>query len=63
MSNSEFEKDIMKFLGLPPYNTPSNICMNDAYFGKEIEKKYGRPLAGSIERFLKSYKNGQYLET
>lgn len=59
----EFEEDMKKFLGLPPFNGPSNICMNDPYFARELEEKYGRPIAESVDRFLRNYKNGQYLNT
>lgn len=34
-------EDLKKFLGLAPYNTPSNISCGDGYFKMAIEKKYG----------------------
>lgn len=38
---AEIRDDLAKLNGEPPYNTPSNICWNDAYFGKSLERKYG----------------------
>lgn len=30
--------------GKAPYNTPSNICWNDAYYAKSIEREFGMTL-------------------
>lgn len=30
--------------GLPPHNTPSNICWNDGYFAKSIERRYDKDM-------------------
>lgn len=44
INKSEAIDDLKKLDGDPPYDTPSNISRNDAYFGKSLEKKYGMPL-------------------
>jgi len=37
--------DELKVLfGDPPYNTGSNICLNDAYYGTSLERKYGKSI-------------------
>jgi hypothetical protein len=33
--------ELRKFLGLPPYNTPANPDVHDAYFSHAIEVRYG----------------------
>ena len=38
---SELEKDIRKYLGLPPYNTMTNISYYDGHFLRFLYKKYG----------------------
>lgn len=38
---SELEKDVRKYLGLPPYNTMSNISYYDGHFLRFLYKKYG----------------------
>lgn len=35
------QDDARKFLGLPPYNTGTNMCFGDGYFFKECERRYG----------------------
>lgn len=37
--------DLKMFLGLPPFNTPSNFCYLDGYFALSIEKKYGKKIS------------------
>lgn len=41
----DLEHDLKMFLGLPPFNTPSNFCYLDGYFALSIEKKYGKKIA------------------
>jgi hypothetical protein len=36
--------DLAKLDGKPPYDGPENICRNDAYYEKALEKKYGVPV-------------------
>lgn len=57
-----FEEDIKKFLGLPPYDGQSEKYGPSSDFAKYLEKKYGRPIAGSIQKFFKTYQNGRYLD-
>jgi hypothetical protein len=43
MLNVEKARDQLKKLyGYPPYDTGSNICRNDAYFGCAIEREHGK---------------------
>lgn len=38
---SNIVDDCKKFLGVPPYNHSSNICVGDIYFYKSICNTYG----------------------
>ena len=52
MTEKEKEKarnKIRMLEGLPPYNTPSNICYGDGYFAQSIIREYGM----SIEELKK----------
>jgi hypothetical protein len=40
----ELEGQIRRLLGLPPYDQPSNICWEDAYYAKSLEQKYGKTI-------------------
>ena len=43
METNEVKKcvdDLKKLRGLPPYNTPSNIVLNDGRFAKNISDNY-----------------------
>lgn len=42
IDRTELVEDLKQLLGLPPFNEPSNINWGDAYFGKSLERKYGR---------------------
>jgi hypothetical protein len=35
------EDCVKKLLGKPPYDHPSNICWNDSYYHKSLEREYG----------------------
>lgn len=37
----EARDEIRMLEGLPPHNTPSNICFGDGYFAKSLIHKYG----------------------
>lgn len=39
---SNLENDVRKYLGLPPYNTMSNICYGDGHFLMSLYKTYGK---------------------
>lgn len=39
---TRLEDDVAKFLGLPPHNTPTNICLGDGYFAKDCERRHGK---------------------
>lgn len=39
---SSIDVDARKFLGLPPFDTPSNICWHDAYFDLACSRKHGK---------------------
>lgn len=39
------QDDLRKLFGYPPYDGPSNICRNDAYFASAIVRKYGKQIA------------------
>ena len=52
-SRDEKDHDIMKFLGLAPYDGPSNTCVNDAYYAKWLEKKYGKNVEKLVDEFTK----------
>ncbi len=44
MNLEKLKDDLKKLDGKPPYDGPSNICLNDTYFAKAIEVEYGAPL-------------------
>jgi hypothetical protein len=52
-TRDEKDHDIMKLLGLPPYDGASNICKNDAYYAKWLEQKYGKDVDKLINEFNK----------
>jgi hypothetical protein len=47
----EARRDLCKFYGLGLYNTPSNPCLHDPYFKKQIERVYGMEL-NELEKML-----------
>lgn len=59
VDESDFEDDMKKFLRLPPYESGTGA---DWEFAKELEKKYGRPISGSVWKFLRAYEDGRYLK-
>jgi len=44
MNIEKAKDDLKKLKGLSPYNTSSNLCWNDAYFGKAIEREHGKTI-------------------
>ena len=52
-SNEEKDDDIMKLLGLPPYDGPSNVCRNDPHYARWLEEKYGKDVDKLIKEFSK----------
>ena len=36
--------DIKMFLGVPPFNNPTNIKFRDRYFARHLERVYNAPL-------------------
>jgi hypothetical protein len=53
MSNYEKLKDNLKKLyGLPPYNTPTNICYGDGYFAASIERDFAKEDISKAEKEL-----------
>ena len=49
MNLNKAKESLEILFGVPPHNIPSNICWNDAYFAKDIERKFGK----SIEELCK----------
>jgi hypothetical protein len=45
MNLAELTDEIKRLLGLGEYNSPSNPCWGDTYYGASLERKYGRPIA------------------
>ena len=45
--------DCKKYLGLPPYNDWTNICVSDPYFYKSICDKYGKKSVDDTIKFLR----------
>lgn len=44
LSNPKFKNlkdDLDKLDGNPPHNKPSNPCINDGYYARSLEEKYG----------------------
>lgn len=44
MDITKLKDDLKRLDGKPPYDGPENICRNDAYFAKAMEREYGKPL-------------------
>lgn len=38
----DLEELLKKLYGLPPYNTPTNVCWGDPFFAKDIESNFSR---------------------
>ena len=50
----ELEDDLKKYLGLPPYNTFTNLVAYDAYYLNSIYVKYGKEnVAKALNRLSK----------
>lgn len=45
---------LKKYMGLPPYNTASNVCMNDGYFYQGIIREHGKRLVQRIANELET---------
>lgn len=40
----DIHTDLKKLLGIPPFNTPNNICWNDPYFRVYLERYYNKTI-------------------
>ena len=40
MDNLLLEDQLKMFYGLPPHNTPTNVCWGDNYFAKSISEQW-----------------------
>lgn len=49
INDTEALDDLRKLHGLPPYDGGSNICRDDGYYARSLEKKHGLPL-DALER-------------
>lgn len=54
MNPDDIVDDAKKFLGLDPYNQPSNTSLNDPYFELHCEKTYGAKLWDETIQKLKT---------
>lgn len=45
--------DCKKFLGIKPYNTPTNVVMGDPHYLNSLHIKYGKSAVDEAIRYLK----------
>ena len=53
-NNNLLVDDCKKYLGKAPYNTWTNICVNDFYFYRDMCKKYGE---GNVIKTIEELKS------
>ncbi len=52
MSNNLID-DCKKYLGIPPYDGWTNVCMGDVYFYKSMCDRYGKQNVDDIIKSLR----------
>lgn len=53
-SKSNLGEKLKSYLGLPPYNTPSNINYYDPFYYKSLVSQYGQD---AVDQWMKTLKN------
>lgn len=55
LMSGQIDDDARKLLGLPPHNTPSNVCAGDGYFQRSCELLHGKEaFAAACERIQRT---------
>ena len=44
MDLEQLKLDLAILDGTPPWDDPSNVCRNDSYYAKSLERKYGKKI-------------------